>query len=159
MLNALSEVTLTPESVLVPRLYLFDRDTNTQVLEDFPNAIDFKSLLVSPDAVSSLSLPVATSIGYALGVWLKSFHRWSSAPSQRRLRAEIAGNEPMRQLKYATSYESLVKILENFPQVLEGRRPALEAVKDMAADEFKRPAIDGDDDSWGLIHGDFWAGK
>src|ERR1700712_528009 len=104
MLNALMTFasTTTPDqiSLKVPRLYLFNQETNTQIHEDFPDAVDFKSVFVSPTANDILSQPLATSIGCALGVWTRSFHTWSSKPAQADLCAEIGKNEPMRKLKY-----------------------------------------------------------
>ncbi len=162
MLNALQgfpSATAETTSIKTPCLYLFNRETNTQVLEDYPDTIDLKSLLVLPTSKSLLTRPVATSIGHDLGTWLRSFHTWASAEAQAQLRAEIGGNEPMRRLKHSVTYDSFIQILEKFPPVLEQNQSILEAVKEWAADEFKNPSTDEEGEYWGLIHGDFWAGK
>ena len=60
-----------------PQLFWFDRATNTQVLEDFPDAVDLKAtLLASVNQQHPLSTDAALgrSIGVALGAWLRSFH-------------------------------------------------------------------------------------
>lgn len=162
MLNALNNFPSTnitdQVSLKAPRLYLFNRETNTQVLEDFPEALNLKSILVSPTANSILSQSFATSIGHTLGSWLRSFHTWASAPAQADLRKEIEKNEPMRKLKYLVTYDSFIQVVEKFPEILEGSRKTLEDVKDMATKEFERTVGEAGED-WGIIHGDFWTGK
>ncbi len=161
MLKALNTFSYTGSIVKAPHLYLFNRETNTQVLEDFPGAIDLKTVLVSTAATDTLSQPIATSIGRALGSWLRSFHSWASAPSQEGLRREIWENEPMRQLKYQISYDCFIEVVEGFPEILGDGKKVLEEVKEMAAREFQNRAGDGGTkgEEWGIIHGDFWSGK
>ncbi|KAI1644676.1 kinase-like domain-containing protein [Daldinia loculata] len=161
MLHALSNFPSSTTVVKAPRLHLFIRDANVQVLEDFPAAVDLKNILVSPTANSILTAPVAMSIGYDVGSWLRLFHTWTSS-SNAELKA-IGDNEPMRKLKYAITYDSFLKVLENnFPDLLEGHRSTLEQVKDTATNEFQKTSRDGDGgegEHWGLIHGDFWTGN
>lgn len=158
-LNDLPAFTTDHISVKTPRIYLFNRDTNTQIHEDFPSALDLKSFLVSPTANRDLSQPFATSIGYALGSWLRTFHTWTSAPAQAELRKQIGQNSPMRELKYLVSYKNVIQIVEQFPEILEGNRKTLEDVRAMAIKEFTREAGDGGGENWGIIHGDLWSGK
>lgn len=159
MLHALNDFPSSTTVVKAPRFHLFIRDANIQVLEDFPAAVDLKNLFVSPTANSVLTAPVGESIGRDVGTWLRSFHDWSFSPKSG-LKA-VGDNEPMRKLKFAITYDSFLKVLENnFPDLLEGHRPTLEQVKDAATKEFER--ISGDEngsEDWGLIHGDFWTGK
>ncbi len=161
MLNALNTFSYTGSIVKAPHLYFFDRETNTQVLEDFPGAIDLKTILISPAANRTLSRSVATSIGYALGSWLRSFHNWTSAPSQKDLRRKMWKNEPMRELKHQISYNSFIEVVEGFPEILGDGKNILEEVKEIATTEFQRKAGDEDTEGeeWGIIHGDFWSGK
>jgi hypothetical protein len=163
MLNALNGfppiTTRDRVSIRAPHLYLFLSETNTQVIEDVPNSIDLKLILVAPTANSVLDQSLATSIGHALGSWLRSFHIWALAPAQAELRREIGKNEPMRKLKSKITYESFIQVLENFPDILEGHRKSLEDVKDLATREFKKNMGDEIEDNWGIIHGDFWTGK
>jgi len=148
--------------VKTPRLHLFLRDANTQVLEDFQGTTDLKNIVVSN---SDFKAEVAASVGYRMGSWLRRFHDWSTSPNMHINRlggVKIGHNEPMRQLKYDITYGSILKILgNNFPDLLEGFRPALEEVVDEATKKFET-ILSGDraeDKNWGLIHGDFWSGK
>lgn len=159
MLNALKYFPYTASLVKVPYLYLFSRETNTQVLEDIPGVVDLKTILTSPTANAVLSQSRATSIGRALGSWLRAFHSWTSVPSQANLRAEIGDNEPMRKLKYLITYDSFTGVLEQFPEVLEDYKKSLEDVKDLATVEFQKTGSGEQREEWGCIHGDFWSGK
>ncbi|CAM1508891.1 Fc.00g026300.m01.CDS01 [Cosmosporella sp. VM-42] len=160
MLNALNSFRSASSIVRVPRLYLFNRETNTQVLEDFPDAVDMATIFVSRAANAILTQSVATSIGRELGSWLRNFHTWSSSPAQSALRREMEQNEPMRKLKRSVTYDSFINVLENFPGALEGVRTALEDVREMALKEFEKVATEeGEFGDLGLIHGDFWMGN
>ncbi|KAI1469029.1 kinase-like domain-containing protein [Daldinia caldariorum] len=159
MLHALANFPSSTTAVKAPRLYLFIRDANIQVLEDFPATVDLKNILLSPTANTIFTASTAASIGYNVGSWLRSFHAWASSPNTE-LKA-IGDNEPMRKLKYAITYDSYLKVLEdNFPQLLEGHREILEEVQTTATREFQRTSGNGDwDEHWGFIHGDFWTGN
>ncbi|KAI0432001.1 kinase-like domain-containing protein [Xylaria sp. FL1042] len=159
MLDALSDFPSSVKGVKAPCLYLFIRDANIQVLEDFPTADDLKSIFVSPAKNQILTVPVAASVSYDIGAWLRSFHDWSMSPN-----AKLQGfgdNEPMRKLKYAITYDAYLKVLEtDFPDLLEGHRPVLQQVKEAARKEFEKTSKHGYiDKNWGLIHGDFWTGN
>lgn len=164
MLNALDTFAPTnlPNrfSVKTPHVYLFDRETNTQLHEDFPNTMDLKSVLISSATNGTLTRPIATSLGQALGAWTHSFHAWASVPDQFGLHAEIGKNEPMQKLKRLITYDSFISNLEKqFPDVLEGHQKTLQDVQDWAIQTFEKlPGVDEAED-WGIIHGDFWLGK
>ncbi|ORY61717.1 kinase-like domain-containing protein [Pseudomassariella vexata] len=160
MLRALVDfLSTTPNTVVkAPRLYLFDRRTNTQVLKHLLNTTDLRSILLSPSVNNFLPQSSPASVGHALGYWLRSFHRWISAPAQAALRAEVGSNEGMRKHKFLITYGSFLEILELYPELVEDHRKTLEDVEDAMKKEFDKPPIDGDDD-WGLIHGDFWTGN
>jgi len=166
MLKALADLSpaSTTGEVKTPHLYLGlldpagGQETSTQILEDFPSVVDLKSILVSPEVASILTPSVSISIGFSLGSWLRTFHTWASAPAQAALREEIGKNEAMRELKYRITYGNFIEILENFPELLDGNRKSLQDVKDMARREFAKPPTD-EEESWGLVHGDFWSGK
>lgn len=68
MLNALENFPCTASIVKVPRLYLFNRETNTQVIEDIAGFVDLKTVFMSPTANDVLSQCLATFIGRALGL-------------------------------------------------------------------------------------------
>ncbi|ERS95553.1 hypothetical protein HMPREF1624_08069 [Sporothrix schenckii ATCC 58251] len=170
-LKTSSDGLAAPFEAKAPRLLWFDRATNTQVLEDFPAAVDLKSMLlatVNPGTETRHALAqdaqLSRSIGVALGAWLRSFHAWTSERGAARstLRRAMAANEPMRRLKRQITYDALVRVVAQFPDALGDRLPILEAVQAAAAAEFdKTPPAEGDDDDedWGIIHGDFWSGN
>ena len=159
MLIALKDF-YTSSIVKAPRLYMFDRQTNTQAIEDVPDAVNLHSIFVSPTANTALTHSVATTIGRELGCWLQAFHGWALSSAQYPLRKQIRQNEPMRKLKRAITYDSFINVLENFPGALDGVRKTLEDVRDMASKEFETVLIDEVGlENWGLIHGDFWTGK
>ncbi|TVY49918.1 hypothetical protein LCER1_G007543 [Lachnellula cervina] len=157
--------------IKVPCLHFFIQDTeantNTIILEDIQDAVDLKSLLVSPSTSPSLSHTHATSTGYSLGSWLRSYHAWISSPSSTpsALCSAISTNsENMRRLKHDITYNIFIEIIAQFPEVTArltgGERKSLEDVKEMADGEFDRKVAMGDDSGeWGIIHGDFWTGN
>ncbi|KAH8651369.1 kinase-like domain-containing protein [Xylariales sp. PMI_506] len=160
MLDALSKTNSLPASVKSPMLHLFNRETNIQVLEDFEGSTDLKSILVQPNEGRIITAATAFAIGRELGSWTRSFHSWAAAPSQTGLRRVIAENESMRKLKFRITYGSFIKVLEDFPQVLEGYRGILEEVQNFAIKEFEKPPVDSEQNQlWGLINGDFWTGN
>lgn len=159
MLSALNNFPNIASLVRVPHLYFFDHRTNTQVLEDIAGVVDLKTFLVSPASNIVLSRSAATSIGHALGTWLRYFHSWTSAPSQAGLRVEIGTNEPMRKLKYRITYDSFITVLEQFPEVLGDNREKLTEIKENITRDFNRTTMQDQGEEWGIIHGDFWTGK
>jgi hypothetical protein len=162
MLNALTRfpfyTTSSRVSVNVPQHFLFLDDTNTQIIQDIPNAIDLKSILVAPTAGSILDQNLATSIGHALGSWLRSFHNWTSQSAQIELCKEFKENEPMRKLKSSINYGRLIQILQGYPDILEGHIETMKLVQNLATKEFLKSMEDKVEENWGLIHGDFWSG-
>jgi hypothetical protein len=63
----------------------------------------------------------------------------------------------MRKTKCLFTYDSVLKVLENYPELLEGREKALNTTRDVIAKEFEWPSVEyyyG----YGLLHGDFWSG-
>ena len=166
MLNALNKfspiVTADQTLVKAPLLYRFDREAYIQVVEDLSNTIDLKAILVSPAADEILTRSAATSIGHNLGLWLQSFYRWASAPPQADLRAKISGNGAMRKLKRQVTYDSFIRVMERFPDILEGSWGTMDDVRTMAAQEFEHMEDGGGGEGredWGILHGDFWSGK
>ena len=160
LLNSLANYSqcTTTATVRPPRLYLYDRESNIQVLEDFSNTNGLRAMMFSADAHNLLPSPSTATIGRHLGVWLRSFHTWASAPEQAALRAQMWQNDPMRKIKYLFTYDSVLKVLENYPELLEGHEKTLDTILDAMAKEFERPSTE-EGDGYGLLHGDFWSGK
>ncbi|CAI6335832.1 unnamed protein product [Periconia digitata] len=136
--------------VSTPRLYHFDQDNHVQVMEYFPNTTTLR------DALPSLTDSQATSIGRSVGLWLRSFHDWSSKPEQKRLRDTVERNKDMRALKWKITYEQGTQVLERFPDIV-GKR-SKEMWDEIKASHESGEEADSDDD-FGVTHGDFWSGN
>jgi hypothetical protein len=161
MLNSVADFsppTTTTTVIKAPCLYMYNRETNIQILEDFTNTTGFKSMLFSPNADDLLPQSSRATIGRHLGSWLRSFHTLTSAPEQAALRAQIPQGDPMRELKRLLTYDCFLKVLENYTELLEGHKQTLEIVRDVMSKEFEKSPTE-EDENWGLIHGDFWSGK
>lgn len=158
-MNKYSPTTTDHISVKTPHLYLFNPEMNIQVIEDFQDTLDLETMLVTLHETKIPSQSIVKSVNRALGAWLRSFHTWTSAPQQSGLRSEVWKNEPMRKLKLRITYDVFLKVVENFPDILESHQETLEEVREMGVKEFEREPSEDADEDWGIIHGDFWSGK
>lgn len=141
--------------VKTPRLFHFDKETNTQILEDLPDSVDLKHYLIA--CVSrDMSKSSSHALGHSLGAWLRAFHHWGSKPGQAETREILSKNQTLKDLKFYINYTWLLDTIENFPAILEGSREVFEKVRDFAAGELKRTELDNE---YNVIHGDFWTGK
>jgi hypothetical protein len=139
-----------------PKLLYADQETNVQVIEYIPDSIDLKQILVST-ASTGFTPSRAVSSGVALGRWLRDFHDWTSHSDQAALRQHVKQNRAMSELKYRVEYGVILKVLENFPDVLAPNRTVLEEVVRSAEQGLELDHAS--DASLGVIHGDFWTGK
>jgi hypothetical protein len=146
-------------TIRTPHLYHFDPKTVTQILEDAADTIDLKTLLELRDVSIILPPSISTSIGRALGAWLRAFHSWSSEPAEAGLRRDVNGNTPMRKTRYAISYGAFIDVVKRFPAIWKAKKTTLEHVRDMATMEYAKAPQDVAEADWGMIHGDFWTGK
>lgn len=138
-----------------PRVFQFDRETNTQIMEDLPNSLDLKNFLLS-DLSHGVSESSGRSLGRSLGSWLRSFHDWADKSEQAETRSLFAQNGTGRDLKFYINYSMLIDTVANFPDILEESRGVFEEVKSFAAAELKKSDRE---EGFGIIHGDFWTGK
>lgn len=162
MLDALSKVRpvqVDTISVRTPRLYHFDQNTSTQIMEDLTDTIDLKTVLELPEVSEVLPSSRSMAIGHALGAWLRWFHSWASEPGQSGLREALNSNAAMREVRYEISYGSFTNVVQKFPDIWEVNKQTLEEVKDMATNEYERKPQRSAEKGWGVIHGDFWSGK
>jgi fructosamine-3-kinase len=151
-----------PITVRTPRLYYYDSETYTQVMEHLAGSQDLKSWLLSEQGGKSISQPSAKAIGHALGAWIGAFHAWGSQEQQAVLRATMAQNREMQRLKNMVNYEKLPTMVDKYPHILESSRAIFEQARDRAAAEINSdssPASDTQNEDYGLIHGDFWTGN
>ena len=163
MLSALQArpPTTTSENLTIniPQILHSDHQTNTKILYDIPHTIDLSKLLLCNDE-RVLDQSIAESIGRALGIWTRSFHQWAAHSNQAQLRVDVGLNTPMRKLKLKITYQAFMGVLENFPELLEGKREILEQVRIEAVENLEREeGGEENSDDWGLIHGDLWTGK
>jgi hypothetical protein len=142
-------------TVKTPRLLHFDKETNTQILEDLPDSVDLKHYLIS-EVSRDMSKTSARALGHSLGSWLRSFHACASKPEQTEMRDILGKNHALKDLKFYINYTWLLDTVDNFPAILEESREVFEKVRDFAAEELKRAELD---DEYNVIHGDFWTGK
>ncbi|KAI1260721.1 kinase-like domain-containing protein [Xylariaceae sp. FL1019] len=145
--------------VQAPKIYYFDSQTYTQILEDFADAVDLTTVLVSPSVAHTLPEQSPECIGHSIGSWLRLFHTWTSDPSQAGLLTEVGSNEGMRKLKCLITYDTFIEILERHPEVIGIHMDTLREVQDAMQQEFNRPPTKQNDGARGLIHGDFWGGN
>ncbi|KAI9376682.1 kinase-like domain-containing protein [Aspergillus egyptiacus] len=162
-LNSMHSVTTTNEgsggqtyqvTVKTPQLYHFNPETNTQVMEDLAGAVDLKTFLRSPRASSHISEGWTRSIGRTVGIWLRSFHFWSADAAQKAVAVQFEKNQDGKKLKFSINYDSLLAMIDTYPDILEGSRPVFEKVRDFAAAELNEAGP-----TFGPIHGDFWSGN
>lgn len=149
----------TTTTIKTPRLHLFNHESHTQVLEDLPGTNDLKTVLLQPNAAELLPGASPLAVGRHLGSWLRSYHAWASAPAQAAALAAVGENRPMRDLKRLVTYDAVIPVLENYPELLVGCREALETVVAVLGKEFEKVPGAGGGEHWGMIHGDFWSGK
>ncbi|KAI0406593.1 kinase-like domain-containing protein [Xylaria palmicola] len=140
-------------TVRAPRLYHFDAQSSTQVQELLRDGKDLKTYALSryPADTPDTLRPQCLQLGAALGRWLRAFHDWSA--TRAGLRATVAGNAELQQLKHLINFSWLLDRVGQFPSILGDAKDVFEKVRDMAAEERQ------DEDRLQVIHGDFWTGK
>lgn len=111
---------------------------------------------MSPNSTSVFTKLFSTSLGKAIGSWLKTFHDWSLAAEQAELRKFVKGNEAMQKLKFDVTYGGFINVLSNFPDILGDKREVLESIAQFVKKELEE---ESNGDFWGIVHGDFWGGK
>lgn len=142
-------------SVRTPKLFYFNEETNTQVQEYQQSPLSLKLYALqnfispNPDSTRVQCL----EIGQAIGQWLRSFHDWSNAPAQLRLRQVAAGNKEMQSIKHWANYQQLPDAIQRHPSVFEGCAEVFSAIVDQTTKELENEA------HLQVIHGDFWTGK
>ncbi|KAK8083536.1 hypothetical protein PG996_002317 [Apiospora saccharicola] len=121
--------------VRVSQLYYFDRETHTQVLQDFADTTDLTTVLLQPP--------------------LRRLRREEPAAG---IEPEDWPNPGMRRLNCLMTYDSFIEILERHSELIDGHKSTLEEVQATFKQEFEQPPVGGDK-ARGLIHGDFWSGN
>lgn len=140
-------------SVRTPKVYFYDPESNTQVQEYLPKALDLKTYALKHFSASNpaTAKPHVKEIGRGLGTWLRRFHDW--AITQQPLRDLARTNKEMQGIKLTYNYGLLLQRIDKFPDILMDARPVFEEVFAMAKAELDAEA------ELQIIHGDFWTGK
>lgn len=140
-------------SIQTPKLYHFFPETNTQIYSDFSSSTELKTYILT----HTLTRADCSRLGTALGHWTKTFHQWAAAPEQEGLRKKMRESKVMRKLKFDINYTTLLAIIENFPDLLEGSRGVFEEVVEEMRGVLEN--LEDEGDGGVLVHGDFWSGK
>lgn len=146
--------------VLTPRSLLYLPSPRIQIIEDLHSALDCANLL-RPHS-DGIPLSLWSDVGFALGEWLRALHRWTQEPEQGHLRSTMEGNKASRDLKWQTTYGTIVDIARTFPIITEEGLDVLKEVREKAEREQEdaaQRAVNEDTESYGIIHSDFWTGK
>ncbi|KAH8428431.1 aminoglycoside phosphotransferase family protein [Aspergillus melleus] len=127
-----------------PLLYHYDPQYRVLVFEDFGDNQRLLDLLVSRQ------LPLAEyATGFAVGGWLRSFHRWATVEetSNPDLASSVTMNGTMRERTAALKFRAILRNCDAFPHIIGDRRSR---ILDYAA-----AALQQDRGESGIIHGDF----
>lgn len=141
--------------VRTPTMFYFNPETNTQIQEYLPHAMNLKDYarknLESPS--SEAVKPQCLDLGRSLGQWLRSLHNWSSQPGNTEIRELAAKNKDLQKLKKVYNYDGMLRMVARYPSLLLECKDELQKIVDMATAEIQ------DDTNLQVIHGDFWTGK
>ncbi|KAJ4324203.1 hypothetical protein N0V94_001415 [Neodidymelliopsis sp. IMI 364377] len=156
MLRTLQHTSFSPKagaiSTITPRRIFYDKQTQTQVIEDLQPARDLADIITCQDNIELLQSDHAT-FGFSLGSWLRHFHSWTEEPAQIELRRSIAYATSSQNLKWRTTYDTICVIVEPFSNVSKDEKRVLEQARVRALQEYQQ------DTNFSLVHGDFWTGK
>ena len=102
-----------------PKLFYYNPETNTQVQEYLPNAVNLKTYALEHfKAPTSESFkPQCRELGHALGVWLRTFHDWSQKQNQTALKKILANNKEMQQIKFWINYQAVVGMVDQHSDI------------------------------------------
>lgn len=151
--------------VSTPKTFFYDEQRHIQVIEDLQPAIDLAGILTLKSN-AQLPIPDYDTLGSTLGSWLRAFHDWAQAPAQLDLQERIAQNKSSQELKWRTTYDTIVSIAESFPTISKEDMDVLAAVRNRAFHEYQQQMQmttsedrEAHREGLKLIHGDFWTGK
>lgn len=143
-------------NVRPPLVYLYDAKSSIQIQEDFSDTDGLRPLMFSANAHELIPSP--TTVGHYLGDWLRTFHKWALEPEQVTLRAQMWLNDGMRKTKYDFTYNTVLDVFGNYPELMLGREETLKNFTKFITAELERPSSAAGD-GYGLLHADFWSGK
>lgn len=97
-----------------PKILWYNASAQIQVIEDLQPATDLATTIAPRTDINHQVLDLGI-FGWSLGSWLRWFHEWAQQPSQLELRQIIAANTSSRNLKWRTTFDTIVTIAEQFP--------------------------------------------
>jgi hypothetical protein len=142
---------------------LYNAQARVQVIEDLEPAGDLASTITSKSS-GGAHKPDYITLGLSLGRWLRHFHAWTEEAAQADLRRTIALNTSSQDLKWRTTYHTIVGIAKAFPTISKEDIDILQAVRARALHEHEQQLKPHSSnfvvpENYGLIHADFWTGK
>ncbi|KAK5999189.1 4-hydroxytryptamine kinase-like protein [Cladobotryum mycophilum] len=135
--------------VIVPRVYRFNAEHSTQLLEDFKGQTTMREFLQS-QCSQSISSEFVTRLGTSLGSWLGALHVWGEGKSPTDLTGEEQENCEVQDASFNFYYDNPLRKIDQFPHLLGSSRETFERVKQRAAEDLKNR----DATKFGIIHGD-----
>nr|QQO98480.1 FrzJ [Cladobotryum sp.] len=147
-------VALDEVEVAVPRVYKFDAESNTQILEDITGYITVCEFLTSR-CTQSTSPAFTTRLGFRLGSWLGGLHAWGEGRSPAEIIGGVEENQEAQDGSFDFFYGNPVRRVEQFPHLLGDCKEVLEQIRDRAAREQKSRT----GEKFGFVHGDILSRK
>ncbi|KAF4333359.1 isoamyl alcohol [Fusarium beomiforme] len=150
-------------TVKATKLYLYDAQTKTLILEYLPNVADLKACSLnhfSSPSPGSLREPTK-DLGRTLAKYITKFHNATRKAVQDSLNTKQAqrslgsntvmhGSDEMQKLKHYINFDWMIERVDQFPDILVEAKETLHLVKNMALVELSGPSAD-----LTLIHGDY----
>ena len=123
-----------------------------QIHEYLPNGVNIKTYLLERaiEGNESSLEPSYSSLGKALGSWVRHFH--DEASHHPELVAEVAKNKEAQQVQQLVTYQFAVDRVDDYPEVLGDVKTILQEVRKLAADELESGSLQ-------VIHGDLGPAK
>jgi len=138
--------------IRMPKCYLYDDATHTQIQEYLPHGINLKTYILEnfPSSTPKSLRPQCHQLGKALAQYVAGLND----KTDPKLYAELKRNKEMQNLKHMINYDWLIERIDQFPTILEEAREVFVNVKKQALEESKRSPED-----LAPVHGDLWPGK
>ncbi|KAJ5757275.1 uncharacterized protein N7511_007457 [Penicillium nucicola] len=133
-------------TVRPPCPYWLSSEHHLQVMENLPNTIDLSKYFLTP-AGGAISDHYASSIGRALGLWLRAFHAKTSEESHLTYLKAVGRNVMNRTAMYSFYLSRLEQNIAGFPHIFceLGETIVSYVTKKLECEKGESP---------GLIHGD-----
>lgn len=144
--------------ITTPEVYLFDEDAAVIVMEDCGEGVETLKALLLQDG--GISVPLAHTVGHALGVFLARLHSWGAKDQENR--EFFDKNAQAKSLSAWATYGRLVSTLSGEDKLEKLSDPPLNISQeqlDVVAQiaEWTTQAMHTAQET--VLHGDFWPGN